>query len=84
MFAKIPVEMTLKEDRSKTCYMHACLVYINFEVITNADIRQVFGLDETEKVKGSRIIEDTLVEGLIKPADPMIAPRYMNYIPHWA
>lgn len=76
-------ELTSKEDRVRTCYMQACLAYVNFSTITNADIRQVFGLEETDKVKGSRIIKDTLTAGLIKPVDPETAPRYMRYVPYW-
>ena len=64
--------------------MQACLSYVNFGAITNSDIRLLFGLDESEKVKSSRIIKDTLDAGLIKPVDPNTAPRYMKYIPHWA
>ena len=64
--------------------MQACLAYVNYGAITNADIRQVFGLEDSDKVKVSRIIKDTVAAGLIKPVDPDTAPRYMKYIPHWA
>lgn len=84
VFAKIPFDLTTKEDRIRTCYMHACLAYVSFGTIGNMDIRALFGLDEKEKTKASRIIKDTLDAGLIKPVDPMTAPRYMKYIPHWA
>lgn len=84
LFAKIPFELTSKEDRIRTCYMQACFAYVNFGAITNADVREIFGLGESEKVKSSRIIKDTVEAGLIKPVDPDTAPRYMKYIPHWA
>lgn len=84
LFAKLPFDLISKEDRIRTCYMQACLAYVNFGAITNSDIRLLFGLDESEKVKSSRIIKDTLDAGLIKPVDPNTAPRYMKYIPHWA
>ena len=84
LFAKIPFELTTKDDRIRTCYMQSCLAYVNFETISNSDVREIFGLDEKEKVKSSRIIKDTLETGLIKPVDPNTAPRYMKYIPHWA
>lgn len=83
LFAKLPFDLTSKEDRIRTCYMQACLAYVNFGTITNADIRKVFGLQESDKVKSSRIIKDTLEAGLIKPVDPETAPRYMKYIPYW-
>lgn len=70
LFAKLPFELTTKEDRIRTCYMQACLAYVNYGAITNADIRQVFGLEDSDKVKVSRIIKDTVAAGLIKPVDP--------------
>jgi predicted HTH transcriptional regulator len=84
LFAKIPFDLTTKEDRIRTCYMKACFEYVNFRTITNSDIRILFGLDDNDKVKSSRIIKDTIEAGLIKPVDPDTAPRYMKYIPHWA
>ncbi len=84
LFKKIPFDITTKEDRIRTCYMQACLAYVNFSAISNSDIRDVFGLDEKEKYKSSRVIRDTVDVGLIKPLDAYTAPRYMKYVPHWA
>lgn len=84
LFAKVPFKLTSKEDRIRTCYMQACYAYVNYESISNTDIRNVFSLTEAEKYKVSRIIKDTMEEKLIKPVDPDTAPRYMRYIPFWA
>ena len=84
LFSRIPFELTAKEDRIRTCYMFACLAFVNSSAITNADIRSAFGLEETDKVKASRVIRDTIGANLIKPVDPSTAPRYMKYIPFWA
>lgn len=84
LFAKLPFDMTTKEDRIRTCYMQACLAYVNYEAINNADIRSIFGLEAKDKVKASRIIKDTSNAGLIKVLDPNTAPRYIRYIPYWA
>lgn len=59
LFAKIPFNMTTKEDRIRTCYMQACLAYVNYEAINNTDIRNLFGLSIKESYKASRIIKDT-------------------------
>ena len=64
--------------------MQACLAYVQFSSINNADIRRIFGLKEEEKVKASRILKDTVEAGLIKVLDPSTAPRYTKYIPRWA
>ena len=70
LFAKVPFELTSKEDRMRTCYMQACLAYVNFEGISNADIRKIFGLGEKEKSKASRIIANAVDSGYIKVMDP--------------
>lgn len=84
LFAKIPFDMTTKEDRIRTCYMQACLAYVNFEAINNTDIRKVFGLSVKESYKASRIIKDTIDAKFLRPLDNTTAPRYMKYIPYWA
>jgi len=84
IFVKIPFDMTAKEDKTRTCYMQACLAYVNFEAINNTDIRRIFGLSDKEMTKASRIIKDKVDTKLIKALDPNTAPQYMKYIPYWA
>ena len=84
LFAKVPFELTTKEDRMRTCYMQACLAYVNFEGISNSDIRKIFGLGEKEKAKASRLLTSAVDGGYIKVMDPDTAPRYKQYIPYWA
>ena len=84
LFAKVPFNITTKEDRIRTCYMQACLAYVNFGTIGKADIRMIFGLQEKEGYKASCVIKDTIDAGLIKAIDDSTAPRHMKYIPHWA
>ena len=84
IFSKVPFDLTSKEDRVRTCYMQACLASVIAEALTNADVRELFGLPADAKVKASRVIRDTLERGLIKPVDPDTAPRYMRYVLLWA
>ncbi len=84
LFAKLPFDITSKEDKIHTCYMLACYAYVNYGAIENSDVRKLFDLTEEDKVKASRIIKDTLDAKLIKPVDKDTAPRYMKYIPIWA
>jgi predicted HTH transcriptional regulator len=58
--------------------------YVKHSAITNAEIRSLFGLTVAEKAKSSRLIKETIKQGLIKPIDAETAPRYMKYIPFWA
>ncbi len=84
IFARVPFDITTMEERVWTCYMQACLAYVQFKSIANADIRNLFGLTEKEKAKVSRIIKETISAGLIRPVDPETAPRYMRYVPFWS
>ena len=84
VFDFIPLRKMRNEDKIWACYLHACLKYSNDETITNASLRDRFGLSSTENAKISRLIKATVKCGLIKPLDPDTAPRYMQYIPYWA
>jgi len=84
LLAQMPFDMLPKEDKIRTCYMQACLAYMEHSAISNADLRLVFGLSDEEMPKASRLIKDVVGKGLIKPLDANTAPRYMKYIPYWA
>ena len=84
LFAKLPFDITSKEDKIPTCYMQACFAYVNYHAIDNSDIRKLFALEEKDKVKASRVLKDTVDAKLIKPVDKDTAPRHMKYIPIWA
>ncbi len=84
IYSRVPFDLTSKENRIRTCYMQACLFYVNGQAISNTDIRDLFGLEKKDKYKSSRIIKDTLEANLIKLVDENTAPRYMKYIPFWA
>ena len=60
------------------------LAYVNFEGISNFDIRKIFGLGEKEKAKAWRLLTRAVGGGYIKVMDPDTAPRYKKYIPYWA
>ncbi|MDR2599995.1 MAG: putative DNA binding domain-containing protein [Oscillospiraceae bacterium] len=84
MLAQVPFEMLPKEDKIRTCYMQACLAYMEHSAISNADLRILFEISDAEIMKITRLIKDTIVAGLIKPVDINTAQRYMKYIPFWA
>ena len=77
-------EKTVCRSGGFALYMQACLAYVNFGTIGNSDIRMIFGLEEKESYKASRVMKDTIEAGLIKAIDDNAAPRHMKYIPHWA
>ena len=74
-----------KSDRIRACYQHACLRYVCREQMTNESLRTRFLIDDKNYSMASRIISDTISEGLIKPYDPENKSRkHAKYIPFWA
>jgi predicted HTH transcriptional regulator len=73
-----------KEDKIRTCYLYTCYCYVNETEVSNAVLRDRFGVEEKNKAVVSRIIKDTLDAGLIKLSDENAAPKMRRYIPYWA
>jgi predicted HTH transcriptional regulator len=81
---KLFKDMT-QADRVRSCYMHACLRYVVRDPMTNASLRERFGIDEKNSAMASRIIKETLEEGKIKPIDPdQKSKKHAKYYPFWA
>ena len=72
------------EDKLWTCYLHACIKFIQGEHMTNASLRQRFAMEEYSSASISRVIKACMGVELVKPLDPTAAPRYMKYVPYWA
>lgn len=77
LFSDIELSNIPMEDKLWSCYLHACLMYIQGEALTNKSLRERFN-------SISRLIKESVAEGRIKPLDPETAKRYMKYIPVWA
>ena len=65
-------------------YLHACVRFVEGDVLTNSSLRERFGLKVSSSGMMSRLIKEAMAQKLIKPIDPTTAPRYMKYIPIWA
>jgi predicted HTH transcriptional regulator len=84
LFAHKPLTAMNKEDRVRACYLHACLRYVMRDYLTNASLRQRFGVEEKNKAAVSRYIREAVVAGVIKPYDEDAGRKLMKYVPHWA
>ncbi|MGE9314214.1 RNA-binding domain-containing protein [Niabella sp. CJ426] len=74
-----------KADKIRACYQHCCLKYVSNETMTNESLRERFQIEDQNAAIASRIIKETLTEGLIKPLDPENRSRkYPKYVPNWA
>jgi len=83
LWAHKPLDDMSREERVRACFQHACLCIVAGEQMTNATVRKRFGLDNKQSAKATRIINETLETGAIKPVDPTAARRYMKYVPQW-
>lgn len=74
-----------KHDRIRACYLHACLQYVQRKQMSNASLRQRFGIEEQNRAQVSRIISDSIDAGMIKPYNPESESRkHASYVPIWA
>lgn len=85
LFAHKPFTDMDKTDRIRACYLHACLQYVHRKQVTNSTLRKRFGIDEKNRAQVSRVISETLEEGLIKSYNPESESRkHASYVPKWA
>lgn len=84
LFSDLEYRNISPEDKIWSCYLHACLLYIQGDALTNTSLRDRFGLKDSSAGSISRLIKDAMDKILIKPFDPLTAKRYMRYVPIWA
>jgi|TARA_R110002110_G_C13470277_1_gene720474 ATP-dependent DNA helicase RecG len=84
LFAHLAFNDMNKDDRVRACYLHACLKYVQRSFMTNASLRDRFGIEDKNSAIASRIIKETSEANLIRPYDPDTSRKYMKYIPFWA
>jgi len=76
-------EMT-KDEKILACYQHACLIFEDNKAINNQSVRERFGIERNKSSVASRIIADTLDNGLIKMSDKESnSKKYATYIPYY-
>lgn len=72
------------DERRQACYWHACVQYANSQALTNASLRERFGMADSGTSQISRLIRECVDDGLIRPVDADAARKKMRYIPAWA
>lgn len=85
LFAHKPFRQMDRSDKVRACYQHAGLQWVSNERMTNASLRKRFGISDENYSIASRIISDTIGEGLVRPYDPSNTSKKMaQYVPFWA
>ena len=73
-----------KDDRIRTCYLYTCYCYINEIDVSNAVLRERFGVSSNKKAMISKIIKSTIDAGYIKIYDETASMKMRRYKPYWA
>ena len=84
LFAPKALASMDKSERVRACYLHACLKRVMQDYLTNASLRERFGIKTDNKAIASRYIREAVDTGMIKPFDEHAAKRMMKYVPFWA
>ncbi|HKK65012.1 MAG TPA: ATP-binding protein [Clostridia bacterium] len=84
LFAHKDLTQMDKTEKVRACYLHACLKWVMKDYLTNASLRERFGIEEKNKATISRYIKETVEKGLIKPYDDTAPRKMMKYVPFWA
>ena len=84
LFAHRPLIEMDRSERTRACYLHACLRFVTRQHMTNSSVRERFGIDEKNAATASRLIKEAVEAGVIGPYDPMAANKLMRYVPYWA
>jgi ATP-dependent DNA helicase RecG len=69
-------------ERTRACYQHATMRFLQGERATNASLRDRLGIETANAAQVSRVFKQAFDAGLIKLAD-VSAPR-SGYVPFWA
>lgn len=73
-----------KSDRIRACYLHACLCYVTRRKMTNATLRERFGVADRNSADISRVLKEALKDGKIVIKDESVGARGRAYLPFWA
>jgi len=84
LFAHKPLSDMDKTERIRASYLHACLKRVMRDYLTNASLRERFGVEEKNKAAVSRYIREAVDAGMIKPFDDSASRKMMKYVPYWA
>lgn len=71
-------------DRTRAVYQHACLRLALREPMTNATLRERFGIKKGSAATASRLIKEAMDAGVIGLVEEGVGARRRNYVPFWA
>jgi ATP-dependent DNA helicase RecG len=74
-----------REDKIRACYQHCALKYVAGEYMSNVSLRERLRVEKKNYSVISRIISDTIRDGLVKQSNPeSTSKKLARYVPFWA
>jgi len=83
LFAHKDLKDLSRPDRIRACYLHACLCYVIHRKMTNATLRERFGIAEKNAAVVSRLLKEAVDDGKIVISDSSSGRRHRAYLPFW-
>ena len=83
LFAHKDLSEMDRDERVRACYLHACLCFRLRQPMNNASLRERFGI-ASDHVRASRLLRESVEDGLIVVRDPDVGNRFRTYLPFWA
>ena len=84
LFAHKNLKDLSRADRIRACYLHACLCYLTHRKMTNATLRERFGIADQNAAEASRFLKEAIEDNKILVEDPDVGTRSRAYLPFWA
>ncbi len=84
LFAHKDLKDLDRADRIRACYLHACLCYVTRRKMTNATLRERFGIADQNAADASRLLKEAIEDSKIVIEDPTVGTRSRTYLPFWA
>lgn len=84
LFSEVKYAALPNGDKLWACYLHASLLYVQGEMMSNSSLRNRFGLPPSSSGSVSRLIKEAVEKQMIKPYDSDASNKFMRYIPIWA
>jgi ATP-dependent DNA helicase RecG len=79
-----PLKALTPDERVRAVYQHCALRYVNNEITNNESIRNRFKIEKRNAAQATRLINEAVAAGKIRPSDPDAAPKLKRYVPYWA
>ena len=84
LFAHKKLKDMSKRDRIRACYLHACLCYVTRRKMTNATLRERFGVSSKNAAEVSRLLKEAVDKGIVVIQDTSVGTKSRTYLPYWA